>query len=122
MLNEISNYFDICIEGIIKTITLPIGIFKIMIKYLIKKGKWWNMTLEETQDKEDILILMMIDERDKQIELLETENTGFRNLTADLLLENKRLKKVIKELRSKRNRRYEWIEKTLKITNTIKYG
>lgn len=39
MLNEISNYFDICIEGIIKTITLPIGIFKIMIKYLIKKGK-----------------------------------------------------------------------------------
>lgn len=65
------------------------------------------MTLEETQDKEDILILMLIQERDRYIELLETENTGFRNLTADLIQENKRLEKVIKELRSKRNRRYE---------------
>ena len=80
------------------------------------------MTLEETQDKDDILILMLIQERDKQIELLETENAGFRNLTADLLLENKRLKKIIKELKSKRNRRYEWIEKTLKIINTVKSG
>ena len=62
------------------------------------------MTLEETQDKDDILILMLIQERNKQIELLETENTGFRNLTADLLLENKRLKKVIKDLRNKRNK------------------
>lgn len=68
-----------------------------------EESKWWNMTLEETQDKDDILILMLIQERDKQIELLETENTGFRNLTADLLLENKRLKKIIKELKSKRN-------------------
>ena len=66
-----------------------------------------NMTLEETQDKEDILILMLIQERDRYIELLETENTGFRNLTADLIQENKRLEKVIKELRNKRNRRYE---------------
>ena len=39
MLNEILNYFDICIEGIIKTITLPIGILIIMIKYLIKESK-----------------------------------------------------------------------------------
>lgn len=39
MLNEISNYFDICIEGIIKTITLPIGILIIKIKYLIKESK-----------------------------------------------------------------------------------
>ena len=62
-----------------------------------------NMTLEETQDKEDILILMLIQERDRYIELLETENMGFRNLTADLLTENKRLHKIVKELRSKRN-------------------
>lgn len=39
MLNEISNYFDICIEGIIKTITLPIGVLGIMIKYLIKESE-----------------------------------------------------------------------------------
>ena len=38
------------------------------------------MTLEETQDKEDILILMMIDERDKQIDLLETENADLKKL------------------------------------------
>lgn len=62
------------------------------------------MTLEETQDKQDILILMLIQERDRYIELLETENAGFRNLTADLIQENKRLIKVIKELKSKRNR------------------
>ena len=63
-----------------------------------------NMILEETQDKEDIIILMLIQERDRYIELLESENAGLKNLTADLILENKRLKKVIKELRSKRNR------------------
>ena len=62
------------------------------------------MILEETQDKQDILILMLIQERDRYIELLETENTGFRNLTADLMLENQRLLKVIKELKSKRNK------------------
>ena len=39
MLNEISNYFDICLEGIIKTVTLPIGILGIIIKYLIKESK-----------------------------------------------------------------------------------
>lgn len=60
------------------------------------------MTLEETQDKQDILILMLIQERDRYIELLETENAGFRNLTADLIQENKRLIKVIRELKSKR--------------------
>lgn len=61
-----------------------------------------NMTLEETQDKQDILILMLIQERDRYIELLETENTGFRNLSADLILENKKLIKTIKELKSKK--------------------
>ena len=60
------------------------------------------MILEETQDKQDILILMLIQERDRYIELLETENAGFRNLTADLMQENKRLIKVIRELKSKR--------------------
>lgn len=62
-----------------------------------------NMTLEETQDKEDILILMMIDERDKQIELLETENTDLKKLLIESLQEKKHLEKIIKELRNKRN-------------------
>lgn len=61
------------------------------------------MILEETQDKEDILILMMIDERDKQIELLETENTDLKKLLIESLQEKKHLEKIIKELRNKRN-------------------
>ena len=65
------------------------------------------MTLEETQDKEDILILMLIQERDKQIELLETENAGLKRLVVELSLEKKHLEKVVSELKSKRNRRYE---------------
>ena len=62
-----------------------------------------NMTLEETQDKEDILILMMINERDKQIDLLETENTDLKKLLIETLKEKKHLEKVIKELKNKRN-------------------
>lgn len=61
------------------------------------------MTLEETQDKEDILILMLIQERDKQIELLETENTDLKKLLIEVLQEKKHLEKIIKELKSKRN-------------------
>ena len=61
------------------------------------------MTLEETQDKEDILILMMINERDKQIELLETENTDLKKLLIEVLQEKKHLEKIIKELKNKRN-------------------
>ena len=61
------------------------------------------MTLEETQDKEDILILMMIDERDKQMELLETENADLKKLLIEALQEKKHLEKIIKELKSKRN-------------------
>lgn len=61
------------------------------------------MTLEETQDKQDILILMMINERDKQIELLETENTDLKKLLIEVLQEKKHLEKIIKELNSKRN-------------------
>lgn len=61
------------------------------------------MKLKETQDKEDILILLMIHERDKQIELLETENAGLKRLVVELSSEKKRLEKVVSELKSKRN-------------------
>ena len=57
-----------------------------------------NMTLQETQDKDDILILFMISERDKQIELLETENYNLKRILIETLRENKHLEKVIKEL------------------------
>lgn len=60
------------------------------------------MKLNETQDKEDILILLMINERDKQIELLEDENTNIKNLLIESVEENANLRKRIKEL----NRRY----------------
>ena len=58
-----------------------------------------TMQLQETQDKEDILILMLIQERDKQIELLETENYNLKRILIETLRENKHLEKVIKELR-----------------------
>ena len=61
------------------------------------------MQLRETQDKEDILILLMIHERDKQIELLETENAGLKRLVVELSLENKHLEKIVKKLR-----RHKW--------------
>ena len=61
------------------------------------------MTLEETQDKEDILILMLIQERDKQIELLESENTDLKKLLIEVLQEKKHLEKIVKELKNKRN-------------------
>lgn len=61
------------------------------------------MQLKETQDKEDILILLMIHEREKQIELLETENAGLKRLVIELSLEKKHLQKVVSELKSKRN-------------------
>ena len=60
------------------------------------------MTLEETQDKEDILILMLIQERDKQIDLLESENANLKKLLIESLQEKKHLEKIIKELNSKR--------------------
>lgn len=56
------------------------------------------MKLNETQDKEDILILLMINERDKQIELLEDENTNIKNLLIESTTENANLRKRIKEL------------------------
>lgn len=56
------------------------------------------MKLNETQDKKDILILLMINERDKQIELLEDENTSIKNLLIEIAEENANLRKRIKEL------------------------
>lgn len=58
-----------------------------------------NMTLQETQDKDDILILFMISERDKQIELLETENYNLKRILIETLRENKHLEKIVKKLR-----------------------
>lgn len=60
------------------------------------------MTLEETQDKEDILIIMMFKERDKQIEILETENANLKMLLIDTISENNHLLKIIRELKYKR--------------------
>ena len=60
------------------------------------------MNLKETQDKDDILIIMMINERDKQIELLETENYNLKAMLIEALRENRHLVKVIKELKYKR--------------------
>ena len=57
------------------------------------------MQLEETQDKEDMLILFMIQERDKQINLLEAENFNLKRLLIEMTTENKQLKKLVKRLR-----------------------
>lgn len=60
------------------------------------------MTLKETQDDKDVLILMMIQERDKQLEILEEENANLKRLLIESLRDNRHLDKVINELRSKR--------------------
>ncbi len=60
------------------------------------------MTLEETQDKKDILILLMINERDKQTELIETENANLKRLLIDIVKENNHLQKIVRELKGKR--------------------
>lgn len=39
MLEEITEYFNSCMEGIIKTILLPIGIINIIIKHLFKERR-----------------------------------------------------------------------------------
>ena len=57
------------------------------------------MQLEETQDKEDMLILFMIQERDKQINLLEAENFNLKRLLIETTTENKQLKKLVKKFR-----------------------
>lgn len=39
MIKEITEYFNCCIEGIVKTILLPIGIIIIIIKHLLKESE-----------------------------------------------------------------------------------
>lgn len=60
------------------------------------------MTLKETQDKEDILIIMMLKERDKQIETLEIENASLKKLLIDTISENNHLLKTVREFKFKR--------------------
>lgn len=62
-----------------------------------------NMTLEETQDNKDVLIMLMIQERDKQIRLLEKENNGLKELLIRQVEENRHLLRIIKQLKNKRN-------------------
>lgn len=57
------------------------------------------MTLKETKDDKDVLILMMIQERDKQLEILEEENANLKRLLIESLRENRHLDKIIKELK-----------------------
>lgn len=57
------------------------------------------MKLEETQDKEDILILLMFKERDSYIKYLETENISLKNLLIEIAEENTHLRKRIKKFR-----------------------
>lgn len=61
------------------------------------------MILEETQDNKDVLIMLMIQERDKQIKLLEKENNGLKELLIRQVEENRHLLKIIKQLKNKRN-------------------
>ena len=56
------------------------------------------MELREAQDEEDILMLLMINERDKQIKMLEEENADLKRLLIEVLQENKHLEKVVKRL------------------------
>lgn len=87
-------------------IGIGLGGLMLAIAYYIYKAakeEWWNMTLEETQDSKDVLILFMIQERDKQIKLLEKENTNIKKLLINQLEENRHLLRIIKELKNKRN-------------------
>lgn len=57
------------------------------------------MILEETQDNKDTLIILMIQERDKQIKLLESENASLKKLLIQQIEENRHLIKVIKKIK-----------------------
>lgn len=61
------------------------------------------MILKETQDNKDVLIMLMIQERDKQIRLLEKENNGLKELLIRQVEENRHLLKIIRQLKNKRN-------------------
>ena len=54
------------------------------------------MTLKETKDYKDVLILMMIQERDKQLEILEEENANLKRLLIESLRDNRHLEKLIR--------------------------
>ena len=58
-----------------------------------------TMELREAQDEEDILMLLMVSERDKQIKMLEKENADLKRLLIEVLQENKHLEKVVKKFR-----------------------
>lgn len=66
--------------------------------------------VKETQDDKDILILMMIQERDKQLEILEEENANLKRLLIESLRDNRHLEKLIRELKSKRNSKIDSIQ------------
>ena len=68
------------------------------------------MTLKETKDDKDVLILMMIQERDKQLEILEEENANLKRLLIESLRDNRHLEKLIRELKSKRNSKIDSIQ------------
>lgn len=68
------------------------------------------MTLKETQDNKDVLILFMIQERDKQLEILEEENANLKRLLIESLRDNRHLEKLIRELKSKRNSKIDSIQ------------
>ena len=57
------------------------------------------MILEETQDNKDALIILMIQERDKQIKLLESEHANLKKILIQQLEENRHLIKVIKKIK-----------------------
>lgn len=61
------------------------------------------MILEETQDNKDVLIMLMIQERENYIKLKEQENEGLKKLLTQQIEENRHLIKTIKQLKSKRN-------------------
>lgn len=61
------------------------------------------MILEETQDNKDVLIMLMIQERDNYIELKEQENKSLKELLIKQVEENRHLLKIIRQLKNKRN-------------------
>lgn len=63
-----------------------------MTLYGRKSIKHWVKALQKENE-----------EKDKQIELLETENADLKKLLIESLQEKKHLEKIIKELNSKRN-------------------
>ena len=61
------------------------------------------MILKETQDNKDVLIMLMIQERDNYIELKEQENKSLKELLIRQVEENRHLLRIIKQLKNKRN-------------------